>query len=68
MEFTATLIAKIAILLILAIYAIFATVILKQVSLMTKTLEVGFETPIKFVAIVHFLLAIGTFLVALSIL
>lgn len=45
-------------------YIIFAFVILKQVNKMTQTLEVGFEAPIKFFALVHLLLAITTLSVA----
>lgn len=59
---------KILILVGLGIYCLFAGIIVRQVNLMTKTLEVGFETPIKLIAILHLLFALGTFLFALLIL
>jgi hypothetical protein len=42
----------------LIIYVIFAFVVMKQVSLMTATLELDFEKPIKIVATLHFVFAI----------
>ena len=62
------LVAKIFVLIALAIYIIFAAVIVKQVSLMIKTVKVGFEAPIKFVAWGHLLFALGIFVVATIIL
>jgi hypothetical protein len=60
--------AKIFGLIGLAIYVVFAGVVLVQVGRMTDTLEVGFETVIKLMAWLHFAAAIGTLLVALVIL
>lgn len=37
----------------LALYVIFAGVVIKQVNLMIKTLEVGLDTPIKYFAYAH---------------
>ncbi len=62
------LVAKIFVLIALAIYIVFAAVIVKQVSLMIKTVEVGFEAPIKFVAWGHLLFALGIFVLAIIIL
>ena len=62
------LVAKIFVLIALAIYIIFAAVIVKQVSLMIKTIKVGFEAPIRFVAWGHLLFALGIFVVATIIL
>ncbi len=59
---------KILILLALALYILFSGIIVRQVVLMTNTLEVGFETPIKLMAIIHLFFALGTFLFALVIL
>ena len=42
----------------LVIYVIFAFVVMKQVNLMTETLEIDFERPIKTVAALHFLFAV----------
>ena len=62
------LVAKIFVLIALAIYIVFAAVIVKQVSLMIKTIKVGFEAPIKFVAWGHLLFAVGIFVLAIIIL
>lgn len=62
------LVAKIFVLIALAIYIAFAAVIVKQVSLMIKTIKVGFEAPIKFVAWGHLLFALGIFVLAIIIL
>lgn len=59
---------KILIILGLGLYSLFAGIIVRQVSLMTATLEVGFETPIRLAAIFHLLFALGTLLFALLIL
>lgn len=59
---------KIAFLISSAFYIIFAFVIVRQVNKMTHTLEVGFETPIRFLSWVHLLLSVCVFLFALVIL
>jgi hypothetical protein len=51
-------------LLALAVYVVFAFVIVKQVNLMTTTLEIGFEGPIRLLAWSHLVFALG--LLALS--
>lgn len=61
-------IAKILFLIAIGIYIVFALVVVRQVNLMIRTLEVGFEFPIRLVAIGHLLFAIGTFILALVIL
>ena len=52
----------------LFLYVIFAVVVLRQVSHMTTTLEVGFEGAIKTVAWLHLIFAIGTLVIAILIL
>jgi len=59
---------KILILIALVLYTLFSGIMVRQVMLMTDTLEVGFETPIKIIAVLHLLFALGTFLLALLIL
>jgi len=49
-------------------YIIFAFVIVKQVTKMTDTLEVGLEGLLKALAWLHFLTAIGAFAVAFLVL
>lgn len=61
-------IAKIFMLFALALYIVFALVVVKQVNLMTETIEVGFETPLKVIAYVHLFFSIGVFVLALLIL
>lgn len=60
--------AKIFILLALAIYLVFALVVIRQVNLMIATVEVGFEVPIRLLAWGHFLFAVGVFVLALVLL
>ncbi len=54
--------------LIMGIYVVFALVVMKQTVVMTKTLEVGFEKPIKLLATIHLFLAITTLIAALLLL
>lgn len=49
-------------------YVIFALVVVKQVNKMTDTLEVGFEAPLRFFALLHLLMAIGNLIVSFLIL
>lgn len=49
-------------------YIIFAFVIVKQVTKMTDTLEVGLENTLRAFAVLHLLFAIGAFVLALTIL
>lgn len=62
------LIAKIFVLIALGLYIVFAGVVVKQVGLMIKTIEVGFEAPIKMVAWGHLFFAVGIFVLAIIIL
>ncbi|MEJ2441782.1 MAG: hypothetical protein P8Y06_02590, partial [Patescibacteria group bacterium] len=59
------LIIKVLVLLGLAIYAIFALVVLRQIQLMTDTLEVGFETPVRLLGVVHLAFSLLIFVLAL---
>jgi hypothetical protein len=52
----------------LAIYIVFAFVIVKQVNLMTDTLEIGFEGPVRLLAWAHLLFSVGLFLLSFAIL
>ena len=68
LPFTFWSIVKIFVMIALGIYAIFAGVVLKQIKMMTDTIEVGFETPILFIGLAHFLFAVGVLIFALIIL
>lgn len=57
--------AKIAVVFGFVIYAIFAFVVVRQVSLMTKTLQLGLEPTLKVFAYLHFFFAL--ILLAISI-
>ncbi len=61
-------ILKIMFMIGLLVYIAFAVVMVRQVSLMTKTLELGNENFIKYMSIGHLVFAIGIFLLALIIL
>lgn len=60
--------AKILFLVGLFVYVIFAGVVVRQVYLMTETLEVGFEAPVKLLAWLHLIVAVGIFILALLVL
>ena len=62
------LIAKICVLIALVIYGIFAFVVLRQIQLMTDTLEVGFEAPVRMLGISHLVFSLVIFVLALIIL
>lgn len=62
------LILKIFVLLGLAVYAIFAVVIVRQESLMAHVLEEAFEPFLRMLAYVHLAAAVGLFFLALVIL
>jgi hypothetical protein len=62
------IIIKILSLVVLGIYIIFAFVIRRQVKVMTDTLTLGFEAPVKFLSIFHLFFAIFVFVTALAIL
>jgi uncharacterized protein with PQ loop repeat len=64
-EFSALILIKIAVLIFLLFYIIFAGIVVKQVRVMTETLQVGFETPIKTLALVHFIFAVITLFLAI---
>ncbi|EKE06391.1 MAG: hypothetical protein ACD_19C00014G0005 [uncultured bacterium] len=61
-------IIKILVIILLGIYIVFAFVIVRQVQLMTDTLEVGFEKQLKFLAFLHFLFAIAVLIFSIIIL
>ncbi len=61
-------IIRILVLIFLGLYIIFAVVIIRQVQLMTLTLEIGFEKELKFLAFLHFLFAIAVLVFSIIIL
>jgi hypothetical protein len=58
-------IVKIFILILLALYIIFAAVLNRQVTLMNQVLEAKFSPIIKLLAIIHLFVTLGLFLIAL---
>lgn len=60
--------SKGAILILLVLYAIFALIIVRQVSLMSKTLITGIAGVIKLFALIHAFFALGLIFLALMIL
>jgi len=52
------LLVKVGLIIFLLIYVVFAAVVIRQARMMTDTLEVGFETQIKFLVLIHFALAV----------
>jgi len=67
-DFSVWPLIKIFILIFLIIYAIFAFVIIRQVGLMTDTVQVGFEKQLKILSFAHFLFAIAVLIFAMIIL
>ncbi len=61
-------IAKVFVALALVLYVIFGLVVVRQVQLMIDTLEVGFETFVRMLAIGHLIFSIVVFALALIIL
>lgn len=62
---TFTGLLKIFILIGIAVYIIFAFIVVKQVKIMNLTLKVGLETPIKISSYLHLAFAVLVFLFAL---
>ena len=62
------LILKGVLIIFLALYIIFAGVVIKQVRIMTDTLEVGMEGAIRALAFFHFIFAVAVLLLAIIIL
>jgi len=58
-------VVKVFALLGLAIYLIFAFVVVRQVQLMTDTLEVGFEIPVRYLSYLHLIFSILVFVMAI---
>ncbi len=52
----------------LLVYIVFSLVVIRQIQLMTNTIEVGFEFPVKLLGIANLVFAIIVFIFALSIL
>jgi hypothetical protein len=63
-----SLVAKIGIIIFLIVYLIFSYAVSKQVKIMTDTLEVGFETQIKAMALIHLILSAVVLIIAIIIL
>lgn len=59
---------KIAAVVFTLLYIVFAAILIKQVKIMTDTLRVGLENWVKVLVFVHFVFALGVFLLALIIL
>ena len=59
---------KIFVLIAMLLYIAFALVIVRQVQLMTKTLRVGFEFPLRTLSLLHLISAVVLFALALIIL
>jgi len=62
------LVVKIAALILLGMYLVFALVIVKQIKLMTNALTLGFEAPIIMLGYIHLAFAVLVFFAALVIL
>jgi len=61
-------VAKVFVLFGMAIYVVFGFVVVRQVKLMTDTLQLGYESIAKVLSYVHLLFTIAVFIFALMIL
>ncbi len=59
---------KFFILLALVVYLFFAIVVLRQVKIMTKTFETGFELPLRIISWIHLILVCILIIIGLVIL
>lgn len=59
---------KIGLLLFLLLYIVFAFLVSKQVNMMTKTLEVGLETILRAVSLLHLIVSVAVFIYAFVVL
>lgn len=67
-ETPALLVLKVAALVFLLLYLVFAAILIRQVKIMTDTLEIGLERFIKVFVFMHFTFALGVFLLSIFIL
>lgn len=61
-------IMKYGLLAFLFLYIVFAGIVIKQVSVMTQTVKMGFEGFVTLIAILHFVFAIAVFVFSLTML
>ena len=61
-------IVELVVVLFMVMYTIFAVVIIKQINLMFRTLQIGLEEQIKFVAYAHLAISVGLLLFSIFIL
>lgn len=65
---TTWFLVKIASLILLGMYLVFALVVVRQIKLMTDTLQLGYEGFVRMLGYVHLIFAILVFLAAWAIL
>lgn len=61
---TTILLVKIASLILLGMYLVFSLVVVRQIKLMTDTLQLGYEQMVKMLGYIHLIFAILVFLAA----
>ncbi len=67
-SFSLAMLFKVITLVLLAMYLVFSWVVVRQVKLMTDTLQLGFEGLVKTLAYAHLAFALLVFFIALIIL
>lgn len=68
LTFSPWIFLKLLFLIGLLVYLAFAIIVVRQVNLMIRTLNTGFEISLRLISWVHLIVAIGVFLLALVIL
>ena len=61
-------IVRVMFLFAIGLYVLFSIIIVRQVQLMTDTLNVGLEAPVRVLAVIHLVVSLGVFVLALVIL
>ena len=59
---------KLAILILIAMYILFATVIIRQEQLMSHVVEIPASPALRLIAVVHFFVSVGAFVLSLFLL
>lgn len=56
---------KVLIVVFMVLYLVFAVIVVRQVNLMTKTLQIGLESTLKVFAFLHLFFALGVLFISI---
>jgi len=66
--FSVWTLVKIFVIIGLSVYTIFALVVVRQIQIMTETVKLNFELPIKILGIIHLFFALGVLIFSIIVL